>query len=218
MGSWLQDWRDKISVPVFALAASFNIVIILFGSLWSDTAGRVFDTTLAFITKFFGWYYIAVVSVLLVFVVWLGVSRFGRIRLGPPDSRPEFSYFSWFAMLFAAGMGMGLVFWGVAEPLMHYVAPPRAQPETAAAVTEAMRFAFFHWGFHPWAIYIVFAMGVAYFHFRKGLPLAPRSLLYPLLGNRIHGWAGHLTDAFCVVGTLLGVATLTLPRLGSHVG
>ena len=119
MTSWLQDWREKISVPVFALAASFNVSIILFGSLWPDTAGRVFDATLAFITKFFGWYYIAVVSLLLVFVIWLGFSRFGRIRLGPPDSRPDFGYFSWFAMLFAAGMGMGLVFWGVAEPLMH---------------------------------------------------------------------------------------------------
>ena len=207
MTAWLRDWRDKISVPVFVLAASFNVLIIAFGTLWTETAGRVFGSVLSFITKYFGWYYIAVVSALLVFVVWLGFSRFGSIRLGPPGSRPEFGYFSWFSMLFAAGMGMGLVFWGVAEPLIHYVDPPRATPETPEALVEAMRFAFFHWGFHPWAIYIVFALGIGYFHYRHGLPLAPRSLLYPLLGNRIHGWIGHLTDAFCVVGTLLGVAT-----------
>jgi len=207
MRSLLRDWRDKISVPVFTLAAAFNISIILFGAIWTDTASRVFSATLSFITNVFGWYYIAVVSLLLVFVVWLAFSRFGRIRLGPPDSRPEFGYLAWFSMLFAAGMGMGLVFWGVAEPLMHYADPPRAEPQTKAAMKEAMRFAFFHWGFHPWAIYIVFALGIGYFHFRRDLPLAPRSLLYPLFGDRIYGWIGHVTDAFCVVGTLLGVAT-----------
>ena len=131
----------------------------------------------------------------------------GRIRLGKSHEEPEYSRFAWLAMLFAAGMGMGLVFWGVAEPLYHYQYPPMASPRTDQALGEAMRFSFFHWGFHPWAVYVIFGLGIALLHFRNGLPLAPRSLLYPLLGNRIHGWVGHVTDAFCTVGTLLGVAT-----------
>ena len=207
MKKYLQEWIDGVSFPVFAIAAVFNVSVILFGTLWTETAGRVFAATLAFITDYFGWYYIVIVAFFLVFVVWLWSSRYGSIRLGPPDSEPDFGYLSWFSMLFAAGMGMGLVFWGVAEPLEHFLHPPLAEPETREAMTEAMRFAFFHWGFHPWAIYILFALGVSFYHFRHGLPLAPRSLLYPLVGDRIHGWLGHVTDGFCVVGTLLGVAT-----------
>jgi choline/glycine/proline betaine transport protein len=207
MRNHLREWAEGVSLPVFGIAATFNVAIILFGTIWTETAGRVFSTTLGFITDYFGWYYIVIVSVFFVFVVWLWASRFGEIRLGAPDDEPDFGYVSWFSMLFAAGMGMGLVFWGVAEPLHHYVDPPRATPETTAALKEAMRFSFFHWGFHPWAIYILFALGVSFYHFRHGLPLAPRSLLYPVIGDRIHGWLGHATDAFCVVGTLLGVAT-----------
>jgi choline/glycine/proline betaine transport protein len=110
-------------------------------------------------------------------------------------------------MLFAAGMGMGLIFWGVAEPVKHYINPATANLESLEAIKEGMQYSFFHWGLHPWAIYIIFALGVAYFHFRQKLPLAPRSLFYPLLGDRIFGWIGHLIDIFCTVGTLLGVAT-----------
>ncbi|MEJ2532736.1 MAG: BCCT family transporter [Halioglobus sp.] len=204
---WLVEWRQRVSMPVFLLAAGFNVAIIFFAIGWTELARVTFANILQFVTHYFGWYYILIVSVFLVFVVWLSLSRHGRIRLGPPGSEPEFSYAAWIAMLFAAGMGMGLVYWGVAEPIRHYMDPPRAAPQSAEAVREAMRFAFFHWGFHAWSIYIVFALGLAFYHFRHGLPLAPRSLLYPLIGDRIHGWIGHVVDAFCVVGTLLGVAT-----------
>ena len=203
----LREWRDGVSPPVFVMAATFNTAVIVFGAVWTGTATDVFAATLDFVTRWFGWYYVVLVSFFLVFVVWLMFSRHGDIRLGAADEEPEFGYAAWISMLFAAGMGLGLVFWGVAEPLSHYQDPPRAEPGTTAAVQEAMRFAFFHWGFHPWAIYIIFALGLAFYHFRHGLPLAPRSLLYPLVGDRIHGWIGHFTDAFCVVGTLLGVAT-----------
>ncbi|MFC2087383.1 BCCT family transporter [Bacteroidota bacterium] len=201
------DWFSMMNPPVFFGAAGIVIGIIVFGALWSATAGNVFYRILDFITNYFDWYYIIIVFLFLIFVVWLVFSPYARIRLGEEKSKPEFSRISWISMLFAAGMGMGLIFWGVAEPITHFLNPPRAESETLTALKEGMRFSYFHWGFHPWAIYIIFALGIAYFHFRHKLPLAPRSLLYPLLGNRINGWIGHITDIFCTVGTLLGVAT-----------
>src|SRR5690606_38042194 len=120
----------------------------------------------------FSWYYALVVTTVLVFVLWLLFSRFRDVRLGAPDSEPEFGYLSWFSMLFSAGIGTGIVFWGVAEPLYHYAEPPLAGPQTPEAVSEAMLYAFFHWGLHPWAIYALFGAAIAFFHFRQNLPLA----------------------------------------------
>lgn len=203
----LQEWRSGISPPVFFLAATLNTALILFGAVWTETAGEIFASTQEFITRYFGWYYILSTAGFLVFVLWLLCSRYGHIRLGLDQEPPEFSLSAWLTMLFAAGMGMGLVFWGVAEPLFHYQTPAFAEPKSDQAVVEAIRFSYFHWGLHPWAIYVVFGLGIALLHFRHGFPLAPRSLLFPLLGKRINGWVGHITDAFCTVGTLLGVAT-----------
>lgn len=200
-------WSQMMNPPVFFGAAGLVLGVIIFGTGWTETAGRVFNQVLDFITKHFGWYYVLIVFTFLIFVIWLYFSPYGKIRLGGENTKPEFSRFGWFAMLFAAGMGMGIIFWGVAEPITHYMEPPKAEPQTINSLREGMRYSFFHWGFHPWAIYIIFALGIAYFHFRHHLPLAPRSLLYPLLGERIHGWIGHVADAFCTVGTLLGVAT-----------
>lgn len=199
--------RRYVSPPVFFPAAGMVAIVIIFGTFWTNCASAFFSRLVEYIGKYFGWYYIVSVAFFLVFVIWLLFSKYGKIRLGGDDSRPEFSRFTWFTMLFSAGMGMGLVFWGVAEPITHYMNPPVAQAGTAAALQESMRFTFFHWGFHPWAIYIIFGLGIAYFHFRLGLPLAPRSLLYPLIGDRYKGVIGHGVDAFCTVGTLLGVAT-----------
>ena len=203
----MEEWIEKTNPPVFFGAAGLVVAIILFGGIWTSLAGRVFNAVLAFIGENFDWYYVLCVTFILLFVIWLFFSRYGKVRLGGEDSRPEFSTFSWFSMLFAAGMGMGLVFWGVAEPVYHYISPPLADGGSARAVQESMRFTFFHWGLHPWAVYIVFGVGIAYFHFRHDLPLAPRSLLYPILGKWTWGWAGHFVDIFCTVGTLLGVAT-----------
>lgn len=205
--SLFREWMTMISPPVFFGAAGMVVGFIIFGSIWTDTAGIVFNDALNFVSHYFHSYYIVTVSLFLVFVIWIFFSRFGDIKLGSNDSEPEFSRFSWFAMLFAAGMGMGLVFWGVAEPIYHFMEPPFAKVGTAEAVKESMRFTFFHWGLHAWAIYIIFGLGIAYYHFRHGLPLAPRSLLYPIIGERYRGWIGHAVDAFCTVGTLLGVAT-----------
>lgn len=203
----LREWRAGISPPVFFSTAAFNLALIAYAGLWTESASRTFSTLLQFITETFGWYYVLTTAGILAFVFWLLISPYGKLRLGKPDEMPEFNRLAWLAMLFAAGMGMGLVFWGVAEPLHHYQMPPTAEPRSPAALTEAMRFSFFHWGLHPWAVYVVFGLGIALLHFRKDLPLAPRTLLYPVLGKRIYGWLGHATDAFCTIGTLLGVAT-----------
>ncbi|MBD3314556.1 MAG: BCCT family transporter [Chitinivibrionales bacterium] len=193
--------------PVFFGAGGFVVALIFFGGLWTGVARELFNATLEFITLHLGWYYVLTVTFFFFFVIWLYFSPYGGIKLGGENARPEFNRPAWFTMLFAAGMGMGMVFWGVAEPIKHYSNPPFAEPFTMTAAKEAMRFSFFHWGFHPWAIYIIFGLGIAYFHFRHGLPLAPRSLLYPIVGDRFKGWLGHAADIICTVGTLLGVAT-----------
>jgi choline/glycine/proline betaine transport protein len=194
--------------PAVFLPAAFAVVgFVAFGTLATDTARRTFDAIQSFLVDTFGWFYLLTATTLLVFCLWLFTSRFGRIRLGTPDDRPEFSDAAWFSMLLSAGMGIGIVFFGAAEPLLHYLDPPVGEGGTPEAVREAMRFTFFHWGLHPWAIYTALALPLVYFHFRHDLPLAPRSLLYPLLGERIRGWPGHVVDVLCTVGTLFGVAT-----------
>lgn len=207
LGNVLRDWRKGVNLPVFLLAGVFNILLIAFGGFFTETAGKLFQSLLSFITQSFGWYYVLTTAFVLGFVLWILASRYGEIRLGNPGEEPQFSLPAWLSMLFAAGMGMGLVFWGVAEPLNHYQTPPRAESLSSAAAQEAIRFSFFHWALHPWAVYVIFGLGMALFHFRYKLPLAPRSLLYPVVGERIHGWVGHIIDAFCTIGTLLGVAT-----------
>lgn len=192
---------------VFLPAAGLVVGFVFFGTVFTETTRQTFQSLQSSIVETFGWFYILTASILLGVVIWLLFSRFGRIRLGGDDARPEFSHLSWFSMLMSAGMGIGIVFFGVAEPLQHYLNPPHGEAETDAAVREAMRYTFYHWGLHPWAIYTALALPLAYFHFRHGLPLAPRSLLYPLLGERIRGPIGHAVDILCTVGTLFGVAT-----------
>src|SRR5690554_2905220 len=131
----------------------------------------------------------------------------GTIKLGPDHSEPDYSRISWFAMLFSAGMGIGLMFFGVAEPVMHFLAPPVAEPGSVDAAREAMKITFFHWGLHAWAIYAIVALILAFFAYRHGLPLTLRSALYPLIGDKIYGPIGHAVDVFAVIGTVFGIAT-----------
>src|SRR5690606_1478911 len=166
-----------------------------------------FGQVQAWIVHSAGWFYVLSVALFLLFVVYLAASEFGRIKLGPDHSEPDYSYGSWFAMLFSAGMGIGLMFFGVAEPIMHFAEPPVGPGGTVAAAREAMRITFFHWGAHAWAVYALVALSLAYFSFRHRLPLAIRSALYPLIGDKIHGPIGHAVDIFAVLGTLFGVAT-----------
>ena len=200
---------DKLELNPWVFFPSVGVILVflLSGVLFTEGTGVVFDALRDFIETYFGWLYILAVGVFLVFVVFLLFSPYGGIRLGPDDSEPDYSYFSWFTMLFSAGMGIGLVFFSVAEPVFHYAGPPTGPGETAEAAQEAMRLTFFHWGFHAWAIYIIVAMALAYFSYRRGLPFSIRSAFYPVLGERIHGPIGNLVDILAIFGTMFGVAT-----------
>ena len=193
--------------PVFFISAGLILLFVLFGAGFTEIAGDLFRKLQGAIVVSVGWFYMASVAVFLVFVIALAVSPYGVIRLGPDDSRPDYSYVSWFAMLFSAGMGIGLMFFGVAEPVMHFSAPPTGEGGTVEAARQAMTTTFFHWGIHAWAIYIVVGLSLAYFAFRHNLPLTIRSALFPLLGRRIYGPIGHAVDIFAVIGTMFGIAT-----------
>ena len=203
----VRDFRDTMNPPVFLGSAGLIALFVLYGVFFSGAAEIQFARAQGWLIDSFGWFYILAASGLLGFVIWLGLSRFGGIRLGGDSAQPEFGRLTWFTMLMAAGMGIGLVFFGVAEPILHYTSPLDAEPRSKEAVREAFFYSYFHWGLHPWAIYICMALPLAYFHFRHDLPLAPRSLLYPLIGDRINGWVGHLVDIIATVGTLFGVGT-----------
>lgn len=199
--------RMKVNPPVFFVSAGLILAFAVFGAVFAEEAGRLFTAVQAFIVADFGWFYVAAVAGFLVFVLFLLFSRHGEVKLGPNESEPEYSYLSWFAMLFSAGMGIGLVFFGVAEPIQHYASPPVGEGGTIEAARQAMVLTFLHWGLHAWAIYIVVGLALAYFSFRRGLPLALRSPLYPLIGKRMYGPIGHAVDIFGVIGTMFGVAT-----------
>ncbi|MCE9782022.1 BCCT family transporter [Shewanella algae] len=181
--------------------------MVLVCAVWPNEAQELFKSAQSWLELKAGWLYIMGVAIFLVFIIFVMVSRFGDIKLGPDHAEPDYSYKSWIAMLFSAGMGIGLMFFGVGEPVMHYLAPPDADPQTVEAAKEAMKITFFHWGIHAWAIYAVVALSLAYFSYRHKLPLLPRSALYPLIGERIYGPIGHCVDTFAVLGTMFGVAT-----------
>ena len=196
-----------ICVPVFYTAAILIAAFVLSGALMPETMADIFQDVQNWIIATFGWFYLLAVALFLILAIFLAASDLGRVKLGPDDAEPDFTYTSWFAMLFSAGMGIGLMFYGVAEPMMHFTDPPIGEGGTMEAARQAMRISFFHWGIHAWAIYAVIAMALAYFGFRFNLPLTLRSALYPLIGERANGWIGHVVDIFAILGTMFGVAT-----------
>jgi choline/glycine/proline betaine transport protein len=204
-----EQTRKNIAInpPVFFGSALLILAFVVFGAGFSDLATEVFNQVQSTIVKSFGWFYLLAVAIFLIFSISLAVSSFGHIKLGPDHSEPDYGYLSWFAMLFSAGMGIGLLFFGVAEPIMHFSTPPVGEGGTVEAAREAMSITFFHWGLHAWAIYAVVGLALAYFGFRHNLPLTMRSALYPLIGERIHGPIGHVVDIFAVLGTMFGIAT-----------
>jgi len=197
----------KIEPAVFFPAAILVAAGVAYAVLAADHAEMVFDAIRMQITETMGWLYTVSVGVFLIAVIIVALSDWGRIKLGPDDAEPEYAFAPWFAMLFSAGMGIGLMFFGVAEPLTHYLTPPVGEAETVEAARESMVRTFFHWGLHAWGIYVVVGLSLAYFTFRHGLPLTIRSALYPLIGDRIYGPIGHVADITAVLGTLFGVAT-----------
>ncbi|HSK22875.1 MAG TPA: BCCT family transporter [Egicoccus sp.] len=200
--------RETIHPPVFFASAALILAFVLFAVIAPDLAGEWLTAVQTWVSDTFGWFMILAVGFFLAFSVWLAVGRHAKVRLGPDDSRPDYSTVSWFAMLFAAGMGIGLMYWGVAEPVLFYASdPPRFDAGTPAAARDAMLHAFHHWGLAPWGIYAVIGLGLAYFGFRHDQPLAIRSLFRPLLGDRVDGGLGDVIDVSAVVGTMFGVAT-----------
>ncbi len=197
---------SSLHLPVFISANVIIFGIIALAILHPD-APQFFSNILAWITENLGWYYLLAVGIILIAFIFIALSRYGVIKLGPDHSEPAYSDRSWFAMLFSTGMGIGIMFFGVAEPLLHYLAPPIGEPETIEAAKAAMNITFFHWGIHAWAIYGVVGLILAYFSFRMNLPLAVRSALYPMIGDRIYGRWGDAIDTFAVIGTVFGVAT-----------
>lgn len=188
------------------LAAGVILIIVLWGIFSPATLSTVFDAALASITRNFGWLYLWVVLALVVFALFLALSRYGNLKLGSEDDEPEFSLGAWFAMLFAAGMGIGLVFWAVAEPISHYnTAPPGILPGTPEAANAAMRYSFFHWGLHPWAVYSVVALAIAFFQYRRQRPALISETTNALPWRPIRHLSG-LFNVLAVIATAFGVA------------
>lgn len=196
-----------ISPPVFYTSAILITALVIFASVLPETAQSFFGDMQAWIVENVSWFYVLAVALILLSTLFMAASRYGDIKLGPDHSQPDYKSSTWFAMLFSAGMGIGLMFFGVAEPVMHFIAPPVGDPNTVQAAREAMKLTFFHWGLHAWAIYAVVALILAFFSYRHGLPLTLRSALYPLIGKRIYGPIGHAVDIFAIISTVLGIAT-----------
>ncbi|MCZ8538163.1 BCCT family transporter [Paenisporosarcina quisquiliarum] len=193
---------------VFWFALALVVLAVGYGALAPTSFETVMGKWQSFITTSFGWYYLSVVSIMVLFTIIVIISPFGKIRLGKDTDRPEYSRISWFSMLFSAGMGIGLVFWGAAEPLSHYaIDPASAEPNTREAFRQSMRYTFFHWGLHAWAIYAIVALALAYFQFRKGEPGLISATLKPIFGDKMNGPWGVLVDVFAVFATVVGVAT-----------
>ncbi|RQD80862.1 MAG: BCCT family transporter [Methanocalculus sp. MSAO_Arc2] len=206
--------------PVFLLSSGIVLVFILLGIFSPATLELVASTIQSAILRYFSWMYMISGFVFLVFVLFLALTRYGTIRLGHDTERPQYTLFGWVAMLFAAGMGIGLLFWGVSEPLIHFIEPPAfltsSSPDSAHF---AMLYSFFHWGIHPWAIYTIVSLSIAYFSFRRGMPSLISSCFYPILGERTFGLPGNVVDVLAVFATVFGTATsLGFGALQIHSG
>ncbi len=198
---------NKLNRGVFFSASAVIFMLVTITVMFPTDMEALFSNVQKTLIDTAGWFYVLSVAGILVAVVYLCVSRHGHIKLGPDHAQADYSQLTWLAMLFSAGMGIGLMFFGVAEPVMHYVAPPTADPYSVEAMREALKMTFFHWGLHGWAIYAVVALILAYFSFRHNLPLTLRSAFHPLIGDKIYTWRGDIIDSFAVISTIFGVTT-----------
>ncbi len=197
--------------PVFWVAAILVILFVMISLISPEQAKGAFEGAKGWSIDNFDWLFMVGGNIFVIFCLALIFLPVGKIRLGGYDAKPEFSTISWFSMLFAAGMGIGLMFWSVAEPVAYYTdwwgTPLNAEPKTPEGARAAMGATMFHWGLHPWAIYAVVALSLAFFTYNKGLPLTLRSAFYPLIGDKSWGFIGHVVDTVAVVATLFGLAT-----------
>ena len=197
--------KDNI---VFVISLFMVLVFVIPGIIYPEQLFAFATYIHEQILRMFGWAYLVAAFLFLIFSIYLAASKFGHFKLGKQHEKPQFSYFGWFSMLFAAGMGIGLIFWGVAEPMSHYLNPPEhIETESGAAAQFSMQYSFFHWGIQPWAIYITMSLCIAYFSFRRGMPPLISSCFYPLIGDRIYGTAGFVIDILGVFATIFGIVT-----------
>ena len=207
----IEKWGFDMHAPVFPVSAGLILIFVVASLIYPEQANEILVATRNWIQEAFDWMFLSAGSIFVLFCLALIVSPAGRIRLGGQDARPDFSVLSWFAMLFAAGMGIGLMFWSVAEPVGYFTesfGPPlNVAGFTEESRTTALGATMYHWGLHPWAIYGVVALSLAFFSFNKGFPLTIRSTFYPLLGDRVWGWPGHVIDTVSVLATIFGLAT-----------
>lgn len=205
VGQRKTPWKTAVAVPTAVIVLGF-VGLAALAPRW---LGQLLNAANSTVVNGLGWYYSLIVAGFVAFALLVAFGPYGNITLGPDDEPPSYSLVSWFAMLFAAGMGIGLVFWGVAEPLNHYATPPPGTPEgtsDAMKAQEAMTTSFLHWGLSAWAVYIVVGLAIAYTVHRKGRKVSLRWVLEPLFGRRVRGWFGDVVDVFAIVGTLFGVA------------
>ena len=211
--------RATINRPVFIGSAVGALAVTAWCLIAPAQAEATLGDVVAVVSDWFGWFYIALATSVLFFVLFIGFSRHGRVRLGPEHSRPQFSTGAWAAMLFAAGIGTDLMFFAVYEPVVQYLTPPSGPGETVQAAREATVWTLFHYGISGWGMYALMGMALGYFAYRMNLPLAVRSALYPLIGKRVDGPVGHAVDIAAVLGTIFGVATsLGIGVVGLNVG
>ncbi len=196
-----------VNGPVFFTSSLLITISIALTLIFNKEAETFFNDIQSFITRKTGWFFILSVNVFLVFMLYIAFSKFGSLRIGGSKSKPEFSTLAWFSMLFSAGMGIGLLFYSIADPVKYFGAPPLTTPNTIEAAKEAMNVTFLHWGLHAWGIYALVGLSLAYFTYSRGLPLTIRSVFYPFLGDRIYSWIGDLIDIFAVLATVFGLAT-----------
>ncbi|MGQ5290544.1 choline transporter [Pectobacterium actinidiae] len=199
--------QDRLNPVVFYTSAGLILTFSLMTMLFNQEANAWITHALNWVSATFGWYYLLAATLYIVFVIFIASSRFGSIKLGPEQSKPEFSLMSWAAMLFAAGIGIDLMFFSVAEPITQYMMPPEGQGQTIEAARQAMVWTLFHYGLTGWSMYALMGIALGYFSYRYNLPLTIRSALYPIFGKRINGPIGHSVDIAAVLGTIFGIAT-----------
>lgn len=197
---------DAANWPVIIITLVVTVAVAIWAAAGAESFDKIVGGTASWLTGNFGWLYVAVVAITLIFMIWLAASKAGNIRLGPDHSRPQYSLFSWSAMLFAAGIGIGILFYSVAEPLAQYANPPVGPGETEEAMKEAVLWTLFHYGISGWGLYALMGLAFGYYAYRLNMPLAIRSALYPLIGKRIHGPIGDAVDIAALLGTVFGVA------------
>lgn len=202
-----EQTTDSLNKVVFFLSATLILLFSLVTILFNDQANQLITQILNWVSRTFSWYYLLAATLYLVFVLFIALSRYGDIKLGPKHSKPEFSLLSWSALLFSAGIGIDLMFFSVAEPLSHYMNPPVGEGQTFEAARQSMVWTLFHYGLTGWSMYALVGVALGYFSYRYNLPLTIRSALYPIFGKRINGWIGHSVDTAAVLGTIFGIAT-----------